>query len=65
MRVIELGITRFQEAYDFQMESVRKVSQGAIDDTLLITEHHPVITIGRRGSAENILKTGEYLSSLE
>ncbi|MFC1666722.1 lipoyl(octanoyl) transferase LipB [Candidatus Omnitrophota bacterium] len=63
MRIIELGLTDFLEAYEIQSELVKKVSQGLSDNTLLITEHRPVITIGRRGSQENILKTKEFLSS--
>ncbi len=63
MRIIDLGITDFLEAYEFQIELLRKVSQGISEDTLLLTEHRPVITIGRRGSRSNILRSEQYLFS--
>ena len=63
MHVIDLGITDFREVYKFQVDLVKKVSQGVSDDTLVITEHRPVITIGRIGSRDNILVSKEYLSS--
>lgn len=63
MRIIDLGLTDFLETYEFQLDLVKKVSLGIAEDTLLITEHRPVITIGRRGSWDNIFKSREYLSS--
>ncbi|MEE8317553.1 MAG: lipoyl(octanoyl) transferase LipB [Candidatus Omnitrophota bacterium] len=63
MRIIDLGITDFLEAYRIQTDMVKEVSQGTAEDTLLLTEHRSVITIGRSGSWDNILKPKEYLSS--
>lgn len=44
------------------MALVKDVSQGLSDNTLIITEHAPVITIGRSGSWDNILVSKECLS---
>ncbi|MFA4992023.1 MAG: lipoyl(octanoyl) transferase LipB [Candidatus Omnitrophota bacterium] len=63
MRYIELGITGYSEAFRLQLEIVQEVAAGLSEDTLIITEHRPVITIGRRGSWSNVLKTGEFLSA--
>ena len=63
MRTIDLGVTDFLTAYEYQVKLVRKVSQGGSENTLLITEHRPVITIGRRGSRDNILRSGKFLAS--
>jgi len=63
MQIIDLGLTDFLEAHRFQMELVEKVSKGLCEDTLLITEHKSVITIGRKGSWKNILKSKEELFS--
>ena len=63
MRIIDLGITDFLEAYKFQIELIEKISKGISEDTLLIAEHKSVITIGRKGSWGNIFKSREYLSS--
>jgi len=63
VQIIDLGITDFLEAYRFQIDLLKKVSEGKACDTLLITEHRPIITVGRRGSWSNILRSKEYLSS--
>ncbi len=36
---------------------------GIISDTLLIVEHHPVITIGRSGNRDNIVASRAYLEA--
>lgn len=63
MNIVDIGFTNFLEAYEIQLDLVKKVSLGLAEDTLLITEHRPVITIGRMGSWDNIFKSREYLSS--
>ncbi|MBU1061352.1 MAG: lipoyl(octanoyl) transferase LipB [Candidatus Omnitrophica bacterium] len=63
MKVIDLGITDYLEAYEIQMGLVKEVSAGISEDTLLITEHRPVITIGRKGSWDSILRSKEELFS--
>ena len=57
MQIIDLGLTNFSDTYELQKEFVRKISQGLCEDALLITEHYPVITIGRSGSKDNIFQT--------
>lgn len=63
MKVIDLGVTDFLKAYEFQLSLVKDVASGEREDTLLLTEHKSVITIGRKGSKKNILRTREFLSS--
>lgn len=63
MRVIDLGLTDFLETHKLQGELVERVSLGLCEDTLLITEHRPVITIGRKGSEDNIFKSRQDLIS--
>ena len=63
MRIVDLGRTGFLEAYNIQLALVKKISQGLEENTLIITEHNPVITIGRKGTFSNIFKTKEYLAS--
>ncbi|MBU1006188.1 MAG: lipoyl(octanoyl) transferase LipB [Candidatus Omnitrophica bacterium] len=62
MKVIDLGLTDFLEVYKLQLEMVNAVASGLSENILLITEHKPVITIGRKGSESNILRNREYLS---
>ncbi|MDP8229979.1 MAG: lipoyl(octanoyl) transferase LipB [Candidatus Gorgyraea atricola] len=56
MRVIDLGVTDFSEIYQLQREFVERVALGICEDTLLVTEHNPVITIGRTGSEQNVFR---------
>ena len=56
MRVVDLGVTNFLDVYNLQRELVDKIADGTCEDTLLITEHRSIITIGRTGSRSNILR---------
>jgi len=57
MRYIDLGLSDYKEAYKAQCEARDRVASGACEDTLIITEHKSVITIGRTGSEKNIFRT--------
>jgi len=46
--LLELGVTPYREAWDLQRSLAAAVSQGAIPDTVVMLEHPPVITLGRR-----------------
>ncbi len=46
--VLQLPATPYQEALAFQRSLARAVSEGAIPDTVVLLEHPPVITLGRR-----------------
>jgi lipoyl(octanoyl) transferase len=46
--LLNLDSVRYQEAWDLQRSLAAAVSQGAIPDTVLLLEHPPVITLGRR-----------------
>jgi lipoyl(octanoyl) transferase len=46
--VQNLGRVPYLEAWDLQRSLAAAVSQGAIPDTVLLLEHPPVITLGRR-----------------
>jgi len=48
--VMSLGLVPYREAWDLQQSIAGAVSQGAIPDTILLLEHPPVITLGRRTS---------------
>jgi lipoyl(octanoyl) transferase len=42
------GLVPYQEAWDLQRSLAAAVSQGSIPDTVMLLEHKPVITLGRR-----------------
>jgi lipoyl(octanoyl) transferase len=45
---MSLGQVPYLEAWDLQRSLAAAVSQGAVPDTVLLLEHPPVITLGRR-----------------
>src|SRR6266508_4061480 len=45
---MNLGRVAYHEAWELQRSLAAAVSQGAIPDTVLLLEHPPVITLGRR-----------------
>src|SRR5205823_10690488 len=46
--LLNLGRTPYEEAWAIQRSLAAAVSQGAIPDTVMLLEHPPVITLGRR-----------------
>ncbi|PIV39808.1 MAG: octanoyltransferase [Candidatus Omnitrophica bacterium CG02_land_8_20_14_3_00__42_8] len=64
MQYIDLGLSDYKEAYKAQCEIRSKVAGGACENTLIITEHKSVITIGRKGSARHLLRAGKFLAGL-
>jgi lipoyl(octanoyl) transferase len=46
--LMQLGTVPYGEAWELQRSLAGAVSQGAIPDTVLLLEHPPVITLGRR-----------------
>ena len=46
--LLDLGIVPYREALELQRSLAAAVSDGAIPDTVVLVEHPPVITTGRR-----------------
>jgi lipoyl(octanoyl) transferase len=46
--LLQLGRVPYREAWDLQRSLAGAVSQGAIPDTVVLLEHPPVVTLGRR-----------------
>ena len=46
--LLQLGEVPYLEAWDLQRSLAGAVSQGAIPDTVILLEHPPVVTLGRR-----------------
>ncbi len=58
---IDLGRTAYRDTWSLQKDLAVKRRQGFIADCLIITEHNPVITMGRGTSRENLLATPDIL----
>ncbi|MEE9121394.1 MAG: octanoyltransferase, partial [Syntrophobacteria bacterium] len=61
--LVNLGHAKYLEVLDLQRELVKLRQAQRIPDTLLLVEHEPVITLGRRGNTANILSSPEQLAS--
>jgi lipoyl(octanoyl) transferase len=46
--VLNLGLVPYREAWELQRSIADQVSQGMLPDTVLLLEHPPVVTLGRR-----------------
>jgi len=62
--ILDLGLTDYEDCYRIQKEFVRLRKLGEVDDSVIITEHNPVFTIGRSGSSDNLLVPESGLSEL-
>jgi lipoyl(octanoyl) transferase len=49
--LLSLGPVPYREAWELQRALAGAVSQGAIPDTVVLLEHPPVVTVGRRTEA--------------
>jgi lipoate-protein ligase B len=56
------GRERYAETWDYQLRLHAERRQGAIDDTLILVEHEPVITLGRQGDPANLLLNEQALA---
>jgi lipoyl(octanoyl) transferase len=52
--LLNLGETPYLEAWELQRSLAGAVSQGAIPDTIVLLEHPPVITLGRRTETNEV-----------
>lgn len=63
IRYLYLGRVAYDEALRLQAEHVELRVQGRIDNTLLLLEHPPVLTLGRNANRSNVLASDEILAS--
>lgn len=61
LRVIEPGIVEYRAAWELQQQLVTRRQAGEIGDTVVLLEHPPVYTLGRRASSGNVLLDADEL----
>lgn len=61
LNIIKLGRTDYGSALKTQERTLALRQQGIIQDTLLMTEHTPVLTVGKNGKHANILASDDAL----
>ena len=60
--VTDLGLIEYQEAYALQRRiSLAKTEGDLAPDVILVLEHPPVFTLGKRGGAENLRVAPAFL----
>lgn len=55
INVVDLGKKDYKETRDIQKIIHQKRVENSIADTLILVEHNPVITMGKRGKEDNLL----------
>lgn len=61
LSIIDCGLAEYRETLKLQHELQEKRRLGEIQNTVLIVEHPPVITLGARQSANKLIATREDL----
>lgn len=61
IQVVDLGTMEYGECLELQRDLRDKRIAGEIKDTLLLVEHTPVLTMGRRGQNDNVVVSEEFL----
>lgn len=60
--VYQPGLIEYVDAYNLQRKLFLDRLNGQIENTLLLLEHTPTITIGKSGKTENVLTSQEKLA---
>ena len=55
IQVVDLGVVEYREAWDLQRRLVEDRAADERPDTLLLLEHPHVVTLGRRGTMNDVL----------
>lgn len=60
--VVDLGRVPYRDAWELQLQLIRGRDSGRLEqDVVLMVEHPPVFTLGKRGGRENLLVSEELL----
>jgi lipoyl(octanoyl) transferase len=62
IRLCRLGLADYQAVRDLQLRLVATRLTGQADDVILVTEHQPVFTLGRRGRRDHLLVSESFLA---
>src|SRR5262245_37414076 len=63
LRVVDLGQIDFDAAFELQERLLAQRAENEIPDTLLLLEHPPTITLGRRGGEADIFASPSALAA--
>lgn len=57
MELVDLGLTPYQSVLETQLDCVSKISQGKLEERVILCSHPPVVTLGRSLSAADDLES--------
>ena len=63
LHVRRLGRVPYRAAWDLQRRLVAERRAGGIEDTVLLLEHDPVVTLGRHGGRQSLRADGAALAA--
>ncbi len=59
---VDLGCRPYEQVYDWQLDLAERRKRDIIGDHLLLVEHPPVVTFGKRDSRKDLLVSPKFLS---
>jgi lipoyl(octanoyl) transferase len=62
LAVVDIGRTRFSNAWELQQKVFHRRQHGLIGDTLVFTEHEHVYTIGKGGNGNHLLASEKEIN---
>src|SRR5947207_14749583 len=63
--LLDLGRRPYREVWEWQKSLVDRRADDRIPDGLILVEHEPIATLGRRGKAEDVLRPGREIDEVE
>lgn len=63
LTVYKLGVVNYRKALELQLSLLDQIKRGDVGDTLLLLEHPPTFTLGRRGKPNHLVKNVEDLQN--
>lgn len=63
LNVLNAGRLSYKDALDLQLRTQKERQENLIEDTIIIVEHPPVLTTGRRDQSHNILVNPEEVGA--
>lgn len=60
--LLDLGVTPYDLAHALQLDLVDRRQRQVVGDTLILLEHAPIITLGRRADESHILASRDLLA---
>ncbi len=61
LKIIDLGLVDYLEAWNMQKDTLAKVISNELDSALILCRHYPVITLGRGAAQESLRFNNEWI----